>query len=100
LELDLDQALSSETKLIIKFTENLNNVGKIQLTMNNPEREYYCSDYFSFTCENSDIVFDKAKQKSFSVYRTKIQKTEDHEDAAANCFSYKDCTDSIITIFR
>ena len=36
------------------------------------------------------------------MYRTKIQKTEDlEEDAAANCFSYKDdsykdCTDSVV----
>ena len=38
----------------------------------------------------------------FSVYRTKIQKTEDlEEDSAANCFSYressyKNCTDSVV----
>ena len=42
--------------------------------MNIPEQEYYRPDIFSFTGENIEIVFDKAKQKSFSVYRSKYRR--------------------------
>ena len=70
--------------------------------MSDPKREYYPPDIFSFSGESIEIDFKKDKQKSFAVYRAKIQKTEElEEDAAANCFSYKDdsykdCTDSVV----
>ena len=55
--------------------------------MSDPKREYYPPDIFSFSGESIEIDLKKDKQKSFAVYRAKIQKTEElEEDAAANCF--------------
>ena len=101
-ELDQDPGPSSDIALILKFQERFNFTGKIQLIMSDPNKGFYRPDILSSSGDKIEIIFHQNRQKVFSVYTTKIHKTEDMEkDTAANCFSYKEssyknCTDSVI----
>ena len=101
-ELDQDPTPSSDIALILKFQERFNFTGKIQLIMSDPNKGFYRPDILSSSGDKIEIIFHKNRQKVFSVYTTKIHKTEDMEkDAAANCFSYKEssyknCTDFVV----